>query len=78
VLDTGTDPYSVFIFAMRSPKTREKCVGRLAAFFDFVEVPEGIIAERCKVFCEKGKNDKHGNWVFAKILRFLQFQKEKR
>jgi hypothetical protein len=35
VLETGTDPYSVFIFAMRSPKTREKCIGRLAAFFDF-------------------------------------------
>jgi hypothetical protein len=59
VLETGTDPYSMFMFAMRSPKTREKCVGRLAAFFDFVEVPEGTIAERCKAFCEKGKDEKN-------------------
>jgi hypothetical protein len=63
VLEAGTDPYSMFIFAMRSPKTREKYVGRLAAFFDFVEVPKGTIAERCKVFFEKGKNDKNVSWT---------------
>jgi hypothetical protein len=77
VFETESDPYSMFTFAMRSPKTREKCIGRLAAFFDFVEVPSGTIAERCKVFCEKGKNDKSVKWVFANILRFLQFQKER-
>jgi hypothetical protein len=62
---------------MRSPKTREKCVGRLTAFFDFAKVPEGTIAERCKVFCEKGVNDKNVSWAFASILKFLQFQKER-
>ena len=67
----------MFIFAMRSPKTREKCVGRLAIFFDFVEVPEGTIADRCKVFCDKGKNDENVRWAFANILKFLQFQKER-
>lgn len=77
MLESGTDPYSVFIFAMRSPKTREKCVGRLARFFDFVEVPERTIAERCKVFCEKGRNDKSISWAFANILKFLQYQKER-
>jgi hypothetical protein len=56
VFETESDPYSMFLFAMRSPKTREKCIGRLAAFFDFVEVPSGALAGRCKVFCEKGKN----------------------
>jgi hypothetical protein len=28
------DPYSLFLYGMRSPKTREKCVGRLRMFFD--------------------------------------------
>jgi hypothetical protein len=27
--ESSTDPYSIFLFAMRSPKTREKCTGRL-------------------------------------------------
>ena len=31
-----TDPYSMFLFTMRSPKTREKCTGRLRMFFDFL------------------------------------------
>jgi hypothetical protein len=50
---------------------------KTCSVFDFVEVPEGTIAERCKVFCEKGKNDKNVNWVFANTLKFLQFQKER-
>jgi hypothetical protein len=33
-----SDPYSMFLFAMRSPKTREKCTGRLRMFFDFLDI----------------------------------------
>jgi hypothetical protein len=40
------DPYSMFLFAMRSPKTREKCIGRLRMFFDFLDiVPEESMAQ---------------------------------
>jgi hypothetical protein len=27
--ESSIDPYSIFLFAMRLPKTREKCTGRL-------------------------------------------------
>ena len=37
-----TDSYSMFLFAMRSPKTREKCTGRLRMFFDFIDIPTGF------------------------------------
>ena len=33
-----TDPYSVFLFGMRSPKTKEKVVPRLKMFFDFIGI----------------------------------------
>jgi hypothetical protein len=34
------DPYSLFLFGMKSHKTREKCVGRLRMFFDFINITE--------------------------------------
>jgi hypothetical protein len=53
----SADPYSMFLFAMRSPKTREKCTGRLRMFFDFLGVlPEGTMTERSKAFCHKAKS----------------------
>ena len=36
--ESSTDSYSTFLFAMRSPKTREKCTGRLRMFFDFIGI----------------------------------------
>ncbi|MDW0282183.1 MAG: hypothetical protein QN720_06745 [Nitrososphaeraceae archaeon] len=34
--DQAEDPYSLFLFSLRSPKTREKCVGRPRMFIYFV------------------------------------------
>jgi hypothetical protein len=34
--DQAEDPYSLFLFTLRSPKTREKCVGRLRMFIYFI------------------------------------------
>jgi hypothetical protein len=36
--NVNKDPYSMFLFAMRSSKTREKCTGRLRMFFDFIGI----------------------------------------
>ena len=71
------DSYSMFLFAMRSPKTREKCTGRLRMFFDFLGIApiEGTMTERSKVFCEKAKND--SSWVFSAIIQYLQQLKER-
>jgi hypothetical protein len=48
IAESSTDPYSMFLFAMRSPKTREKCTGRLKMFFDFIGIPAGSMTERSK------------------------------
>ena len=52
---SSDDPYSLFLFAMRSPKTREKCTGRLRMFFDFLGIPGETMKERCKALCDRAK-----------------------
>lgn len=70
------DPYSMFLFAMRSPKTREKCTGRLRMFFDFIGIlPEDTMVKRSKAFCEKSWSD--NGWAFSCIVQYLQQLKER-
>jgi hypothetical protein len=52
---SSTDPYSMFLFAMRSPKTREKCTERLRMFFDSIGISTGSMAERSKAFYDREK-----------------------
>jgi hypothetical protein len=77
VLEIESDPYSLFIFGLRSPKTREKCIGRLRAFFDYIQIPEGDIALRSKVFTDRVKRENSTEWVLANMLKFFQHQKER-
>ncbi|MGA9845439.1 MAG: hypothetical protein WBQ25_24340 [Nitrososphaeraceae archaeon] len=80
-----TDAYSMFLFALRSPKTREKCTGRLRMFFDFIGIPGDSMVERSKVFCDRAKNndvDNNSNssgsgWAFSSIIQYMQHQKER-
>jgi integrase len=68
--------YCMFLFAMRSPKTREKRTGRLRMFFDFLEIlPGQTMEERSKAFCKKAKSD--NGWTFSSIIQYLQELKER-
>jgi hypothetical protein len=71
----GLDPYSMFIFAMKSPVTRRKYTGRFARFLDFIGLAQGTIEQRCKNFTEKAGDD--SKWALNNIIRFLQAQKQK-
>ncbi len=77
MLETESDPYSAFVYGMRSPKTREKCIGRLRAFFDFIQVPEGDLTYRCKAFCERVRQEGAAGWLLANLLKFLQYLRDK-
>jgi len=72
---TMMDPWSLFLYGMKAPMTREKYRGRVAEFFDFVGLTKGTMEERAKTFTERGK--KQPEWVFVSILRFAQTQKER-
>jgi hypothetical protein len=74
VLEIKSDPYSI-LFGMRSPKTREKCIGLLRIFFD--SITEDNMELRCHVFYEKIRSESGREWVLANIIKSLQFQKEK-
>ena len=69
------DPYSLFIYGMRSPKTKEKCIGRLRMFFDSINITEGSMERRSLTFFKKAKQD-HA-WVYRSVIQYLQKQKER-
>ena len=46
-------PYESFVFAIKSPVTREKYLGRLAYFMSYVGITEGNIENRCNVLGRK-------------------------
>lgn len=53
------DPYLLFVNSIRSPLTRQKYFGRLNSFFDFIQLPEGPLDERCRTFiknCNENTN----------------------
>ena len=49
------DPYSLFLYAMNSPVTRDRYTTRLKRFFVFIGIEGTSIEERCRVFVEKGR-----------------------
>ncbi|MGB7637444.1 MAG: hypothetical protein WBL88_07720 [Nitrososphaeraceae archaeon] len=75
--ETVEDPYSLFVFAMNAPQTREKYLTRLDRFFRFINVQGTTIEERRRFFAEIVKKDNNNKWVLNNILRFLQIYKER-
>ncbi len=73
ITEFESDPYSLFIFAINSPLTKEKYVPRLNKFFDFVNL-KGTIQERCITFVKNAKEEP--SWVVGCVIRFLQMNKE--
>ncbi len=55
------DPWALFLYRMKAPMTSEKYRGRLAKFFDFIDLTEGTMEERAKTFTERGKKEPY--WV---------------
>jgi hypothetical protein len=70
------DPYTMFVYGIRSPYTKESYFRRLRGFFDAINLGKGkTLQERCNSFVHKGRADP--NWAFDNILRFLHYQKER-
>ena len=75
--EQDNDAYSLYVYAIRSPVTRDVYLRRLRIFFNHIQLlsmgePMDI---RCNVFAEKASSN--SKWAFSKILEFLQFQKER-
>jgi hypothetical protein len=70
----AADPWSLYLYAMRSPATKEKYLMRLGKFLSFLSL-QGTIENKARFFADKGKYD--SIWAFNSILEFLQAQKER-
>jgi hypothetical protein len=76
IIERGSNPYSMLVYAIRSALTRDYYLRRLRRFFDFINLEkERTIEERCNLFADRAKTDP--NWAFIRIMGFLQFQKER-
>jgi len=73
-LQTET-PYDSFVFAIRSPITREKYLGRLRYFLSYVGITEGNIENRCNTFGEKCKVDP--KWLSNSVIRYLHVHRQR-
>jgi hypothetical protein len=71
------DAYSLYVYAIRSPITRDVYLRRLRIFFNHIQIlsMDEPMEIRCNVFAEKALSN--SKWAFNKILEFLQFQKER-
>lgn len=70
------DPYTLFVYGIRSTYTKESYFRRLRGFFDAINLEnDKIFSQRCNTFAYKGRTD--CKWAFNNIIRFLYFQKER-
>lgn len=68
-------PYYLFVLAIRSSVTREKYLGRLAYFMNFVGISDGNLEERCNAFGQKAKNDTL--WLTDNLMRYLHVHRQR-
>jgi hypothetical protein len=74
--EENVDPYTLFVYGIRSPYTKESYFRRLRGFFDAINLNKGAtLEERCNTFAYKGRSN--SNWAFNNIIRFLYYQKER-
>jgi hypothetical protein len=69
-----SDAYSLFLYAMNSPVTRDRYSTRLRRFFSFIGI-KGEVEEQCRIFIEKVNKD--NEFAFRSIISFLHTQKER-
>ena len=74
--ELNDDIWSLYLYAMKSPMTRQKYIGRLGKFFDFLELEGVTPEEKSKSFIMKSK-EKDTQWIFSSVLKFMQFQLER-
>jgi integrase len=70
--ERDSNPWTLYLYAIKSPVTMDKYQKRLDKFFDFIRLDGGSIEDKSRAFVEMAIKD--NNWTFNNILRFIQFQ----
>jgi len=65
--------WKLYLFALKSPLTREKYQGRIDKFFDFLALEGKSVEDKSLRFIQKAESE--GNqWVFNNVLKFMMYQ----
>jgi integrase len=70
---TSTDPWMLFLYALKAPATKEKYIQRLTKFLDFLGY-QGTKEEKARAFADRARKDPV--YAFNSILRFFQSKRE--
>ena len=75
ILETvrATDPWVLFLYALKAPATRDKYIQRLIKFLDFLGYTD-TKEEKARAFAAQAKADP--NYAFNCVLRFFQSKRE--
>jgi hypothetical protein len=69
----------LYLYAIKSPATKEKYLMKLGRFLDFVNMQEvnkkSKLEDKARVFAKIGRGD--SAWAFNNIIRFIQLQKDR-
>jgi integrase len=69
----STDPWMLFLYALKAPATREKYIQRLTKFLDFLGYT-GTKEEKARAFATKARADPI--YAFNSVLKFFQVKRE--
>ncbi len=70
------DLWSLYLYAMKSPVTKQKYQKRLEKFFDFLGMDGTTVEDKSKSFLKKIHVEQENNnsqWVFNSLIKFMQF-----
>jgi integrase len=68
--------WSLFLYAMKSPVTRQKYVGRIDKFFNFLGLTGDTVEQKSSLFLQRSQ-ERGNEWVFNDVLRFMRYQLER-
>jgi len=66
--------WKLYLFALKSPLTREKYSKRIEKFFDFLGLEGKTVEEKSLRFVKKAKGEQGNQWVFNSVLKFMMHQ----
>jgi hypothetical protein len=68
--------YSLFMYAVRSPVTRDYYLRRLRTFFDHINLsPHNTMEDRCNLFAARGSKDPRAEAYFE-LEKWMEYRKE--
>jgi hypothetical protein len=70
-----SDPWELYIYAIKAPATKAKYCQRLEAFLEFLGYNQYSLEDKARAFTAKARTD--STYAFNSLLRFFQMQRHR-